>query len=266
MRLGLIGGGVMGEAILERALGQGLVAPSDVAVGEPVEARRAAVSKKLKVTTTPDNSQAVRGKELVILAVKPQDLDKATAPVRGQLAEGQVLLSIVAGARIETLARLLEHKAIVRVMPNTPAQVGAGMSIWTATQEVTQAQRDQVRSILKAMGEELFVADEKYLDMATALSGSGPAYLFLFLEALTDAGVHIGLPRDSARAIALQTAWGSAEMARKTGKHPTELREQVTSPGGTTAAALLRLEEGGFRATIIRAVIAAYEKAKALGG
>lgn len=266
MRLALIGGGVMGEAILKRTLQRRLATKAEVSVGEPVLSRREALSSRLGVATMADNLQAVQGKEIIVLAVKPQDLAKATASLRGRLQEGQLALSIVAGTPIETLARLLEHKAIVRVMPNTPAQVGAGMSVWTATKEVSQKQREQVQSLLKALGEELFVAEERYLDMATALNGSGPAYVFLFLEALTDAGVHIGLPWSTAKTIALQTILGSVQMARKTGRHPADLKDQVTSPGGTTTEALLRLEEGGFRATVVRAVLAAYEKSKALGG
>jgi pyrroline-5-carboxylate reductase len=150
-------------------------------------------------------------------------------------------------------------------MPNTPAQVGAGMTVWTATPDVDEARRQEVRRIFASLGEEAFVPDEHYLDMATALSGSGPAYVFLFLEALTDAGVHVGLSRDLATKMALQTVLGSAKYASESGKPPAELRGQVTSPGGTTAAALRALEAGGFRSAVLEAVIAAYDRSKELG-
>ena len=145
-------------------------------------------------------------------------------------------------------------------MPNTPAQIGAGMSVWTATAAVSKQHVDQVRTILKALGEEIYVKEEKYVDMATAVSGSGPAFMFLIIEALVDAGVHIGLPRDMAKTLAVQTALGSSLLVKETGKHTTELREMVSSPGGTTVEGLLELEKGQVKADIIHAVTAAYNK------
>jgi pyrroline-5-carboxylate reductase len=171
----------------------------------------------------------------------------------------------MAGVTVKQLSKALKTDSIVRSMPNTPAQIGEGMTVWTATADVGGNAREGVRSILGAMGKEAFVPDEKYLDMATGLSGSGPAYVFLFIEALTDAGVHIGLSRDLAATMALQTVLGSAKYAAETGKHPAELRNQVTSPGGTTAEALRAFENGAFRADVLAAVVAAYEKSKALG-
>jgi pyrroline-5-carboxylate reductase len=158
----------------------------------------------------------------------------------------------------------MNHQAVIRVMPNTPAQVGMGMSVWTATQQVTEPQRTAARGFLQSFGEEQYVAEEKYLDMATALNGSGPAYVFSFLEALVDAGVHMGLQRDMAEKLAYQTVAGSVELARKTAKHPAELRAMVSSPGGTTVEGNLALEAGAFQATVVGAVLAAYEKSKKL--
>jgi len=149
-------------------------------------------------------------------------------------------------------------------MPNMPGQIGEGITIWTATDETTEGQKELAQNVLRALGEELYVKEEKYLDMATALSGSGPAYVFLFIEALIDAGVHIGLPREIAQKLVLQTVLGSTHVVEKTQRHPTELRNMVTSPGGTTAEALFQLEKGGFRSLIIEAVAAAYEKAQRL--
>jgi pyrroline-5-carboxylate reductase len=151
-------------------------------------------------------------------------------------------------------------------MPNTPAQIGEGMTVWTATSDVTTSGRAGARDIFAALGREAYVPEEKYLDMATAVSGSGPAYVFLFIEALIDAGVHIGLPRDLASTMAMQTVLGSTRYALETGRHPAELRNQVTSPGGTTVEALRALEAGGLRAAVLDAVIGAYEKSRALGG
>jgi pyrroline-5-carboxylate reductase len=150
-------------------------------------------------------------------------------------------------------------------MPNMPAQIGEGMTVWTTASEVSERQKDMAQSILAALGEELYVSAEKYIDMATAVSGSGPAYVFLVIEALTDAGVHIGLPRDMAEKMVIQTVLGSARSVKATGKHPAELKNKVTSPGGTTAEGLLQLESGGLRSLLLRAVIAAYEKSKSLG-
>jgi pyrroline-5-carboxylate reductase len=159
----------------------------------------------------------------------------------------------------------LGHPYVIRVMPNTPAQIGQGMSLWTCAPQVDGEMRRSARSILETMGKELYVSEEKYLDMATALSASGPAYVFLFIEALIDSGVHLGLPRAMSRTLALQTVLGSARLVEATGRHPAELKDMVTSPGGTTVEALLALEEGGFRATVINAVLAAYEKSVELG-
>ena len=145
-------------------------------------------------------------------------------------------------------------------------QIGEGISVWTAAREVSQEQREQARAILSALGQEVYVEDEGYLDMATALSASGPAYVFLFIEALIDAGVQMGFPRRVAQKLVLQTVRGSAVFAQETGLHPAILRNMVTSPGGTTAEALYQLEKGGLRATVSRAVWAAYQKARHLGG
>jgi len=165
---------------------------------------------------------------------------------------------------LSTLQHGLNHPGIIRAMPNMPGQIGEGVTVWTATTEVNQKQREMAQSVLGALGEQIYVADEKYLDMATALSGSGPAYVFLFIEALIDAGVHIGLPRDIAEKLVMQTIVGSTHTVQKTGKHPAELRSMVTSPGGTTAEALLQLEKGSFRSLLLEAVAAAYNKAKHL--
>jgi pyrroline-5-carboxylate reductase len=211
------------------------------------------------------NQQAIERSDIVILAIKPQNLAEVMAELNGQLEPTQLVLSIIAGARINNLCHGLNHSCLVRVMPNTPAQIGEGMSVWTAAAEVSEQQKESVSSILSATGKEIYVDNEKYLDMVTAVSGSGPAYVFLLAESLVDAATHIGLPRDTASELVLQTLLGSGHLIQKSGKEPAELRRMVTSPGGTTAEALLRLEEGNFSDLILQAVIAAYEKAKRLG-
>ncbi len=265
MRLAFIGGGAMAEAMLKGVLAQKLARPEDVAVGEVVEARREALKERYSVRVTGDNKAAAGGADVVVLSIKPQNLTEALDSLNGALAPQQVALSIVAGARTGAIQAGLGHKAVVRVMPNTPAQVGQGMSVWTASPEVSATGKDAAKALLKTLGEETYVADEKYLDVATAISGSGPAYVFMFIEALEDAGVYLGVSRDMARLMAVQTVLGSAALAKGSRSHPAELRAMVTSPGGTTAEALRVMEEGGFKATLLSAVVAAYEKSVALG-
>jgi pyrroline-5-carboxylate reductase len=266
MKVAFIGAGVMGEAMISALLRQGTTRPGKVYAYDIDQARLAAMEKKYRVNCASDIAKAVSDCDTVVLSIKPQVLAKVMNNFKGVLKEGQLVLSIVAGANLETLTKGLKHDAVVRVMPNTPAQVGQGISVWTATSAVSQAQKETAQMILSAMGKEIYVSEEKYIDMATAISGSGPAYIFLIMEALTDAAVHIGLPRKLAEELVSQTVLGSAYMSRETGKHPAELKNMVTSPGGTTAEGLLCLEEGGVRAILAQAVIAAYEKAQRLGG
>jgi len=266
MKIAFIGAGFMGEAIIAALLKQKSARPSEIYACDIDSTRLTAVGKKYKVNCASDVSKAIGNSDVIVLSVKPQALIAVLKDLKGKLKQGQLVLSIVAGARIDTIVKGLGHESVIRVMPNTPAQVGQGMSVWTATSAVTQAQKEIAQTTLEAMGEEIYVTDEKYIDMATAVSGSGPAYIFLIMEALTDAAVHIGLPRKTAEKLVIQTVLGSAYLSRETGKHAAELKNMVTSPGGTTAEGLLCLEEGGVRAIIAQAVIAAYEKAQRLGG
>ena len=256
----------MGEAILSAILAKGLSRPQTISVSDIAEARCQHLKQKYGVAVGSSNRQAVDRGDIVVLAIKPQNLVKVMAELKGQLESAQLVLSIIAGARIDTICLGLNHNCVVRAMPNTPAQIGKGMSIWTATPEVTEPQKGWAGSILGAMGREIYVDDEKYIDMATAVSGSGPAYIFLFLESLVDAAVHIGLPRGMAQELVLETILGSGQFVRRSDKSLAELRRMVTSPGGTTAEALLQLEKGGFSELVKQAVNAAYNKAKRLGG
>jgi len=265
MKVAFIGGGNMGEAMLAAVLEKDLAKPKAIWVSDVSEARRQHLEQKYGVAMAGSNRQAVEKGEVVVLAIKPQNLAEVMAELGGRLKSGQLVLSIIAGAKIDTLSKGLKHNVIARAMPNTPAQIGEGISVWTATPVVTEQQRKWVGAILGAMGGEIYVADEEYIDMATAISGSGPAYFFLMVESLIDAAVAIGLPRDMARELVLQTMLGSGRLIQKSGEEPAELRRKVTSPGGTTAQALLQFEKAGFADLIKRAVRAAYDKARELG-
>ena len=264
MRVAFIGGGAMGEAMVRCLLAKKVALPQDMVVSDISPVRRELLSREYGVGTSADNSKTVANAELIILAVKPQNLPLVMQEIKAPSPE-QLVLSIVAGATVSSLCRGLNHSSVVRAMPNMPAQIGEGMTVWTATAVVNQQQRQMAQSILAAMGKEIYVRGEKYIDMATALSGSGPAYVFLIIEALVDAGVHVGLPRDIAEKLVVQTMLGSTRAVEVMGKHPAELKNMVTSPGGTTAEGLLQLEAGGMRSLLLQTVIAAYNKAKALG-
>ena len=265
MKIAFIGGGVMAEAIIGGALAANLTPAEDIRVGEPVKARRDYLTQAHGIGAFADNADALSDANLVILAVKPQSLPEVMPDLSKSLSSQHTVASIVAGATIDTLLGGLERDAVVRIMPNTPAQIGAGMSVWTATDAVSQDMRDAVSDILRTLGDEVYVPDEKLIDMSTALSASGPAYVFLFIEALIDAGVYLGMARDMARQLALQTVIGSAQLVERTGRHPAELKDMVTSPGGTTIAALRAMESGGFRAAVLDGIIAAYDRSQELG-
>jgi len=265
MKIAFIGGGNMGEAMLAAVLAKGLAKPEAIIVSDVADARLKHLEQKYHVAVTGSNQGAAEKASVVVLAIKPQNLAEVVTSLKGCLKPSQLVLSIIAGARINTLSQGLGHGSIVRAMPNTPAQIGEGISVWMATTEVSGQQREWARAILGAMGKEAYVDDENYIDMATAISGSGPAYFFLMVEALVDAAVGIGLPRDTALALVLQTMLGSGHLIQKSGKEPAELRRMVTSPGGTTAEALKQLEKGKFTGLLKQAVKAAYKRARELG-
>ena len=266
MKLAFIGAGIMGEAIIAGVLKKGIALPEDITACDIVPDRREYLSNRYAIDVSDDPTKTSSGSEIVLLAVKPQEFGVAGRSLSGSLNGKQTVMSIMAGLPIASLQSSLKHDAIVRAIPNTPAQIGEGMTVWTATDAVTESAREEVRNVLSVLGAEIYVPEEKYVDMATAVSSGGPAYIFLVIEAMIDAAVHIGLRREMAVAMVLQTILGSAEYALQTGKHPAELRNQVTSPGGTTTEGLLVLEEAGLRAAFTHAVEAAYEKTKGLGG
>jgi len=264
-RIALIGPGVMGEALLSALLARAGVAAEDLTVAGPRAERLRELAERYGVETSTDNRAAVQRAEAVVLAVKPQTLPVVLEALSGAIPPGALVLSIVAGARLEDLSRKLGHEALVRAMPNTPAQIGQGITVWAARPTVSEELKEMARQMLAGLGSEVFADDEDYLDMATALSGTGPAYVFLFMEALVDAGVHLGFPRRIAEQLVVQTLKGSVAFYETSPSHLARLRNQVTSPAGTTAAALYFLDKAGFRPALSRAVWAAYERSVQLG-
>ena len=265
LHLAFIGAGAMGEAMIRGLLSRYQLEPSNITASDRYRERLDTVRERFDIHTTLDNRTAARKGQVVVLAVKPQVLPGVFVELHGQLRSNALVVSIVAGATIESIAAGLRHRAIVRTMPNTPAQVGEGMTVWTATAEVSPTQREQAEAVVEALGHQLYVDDENFLDMATAVSGSGPAYVFLFMEALIDAAVHLGFSRTDARKLVIQTIRGSSMFAEQSTVHPAEMRNMVTSPGGTSAEALYQLEKGSFRTIVSKAVLAAYQRSVALG-
>ncbi|MBC8265089.1 MAG: pyrroline-5-carboxylate reductase [Anaerolineales bacterium] len=263
--LAFIGSGAMAEAMIKGILNNGLTDPQRIIASGPRPERGRELEERYGVRSTTDNKEAAQAGDIVVLSVKPQVLPFVLDDLRSLIRSHQLVFSIVAGAGTETIARGLQHGAIVRVMPNTPAQMGQGMSVWTGTPEVTEEQRTQAKAILQALGKEIYVEDEDALDMATAVSGTGPTYVFLMMEALVEAAVHLGFSRRVARKLVIQTVLGSVLFAGESGRHLAELRNMVTSPGGTSAEAIYQLEKGGLRTIISKAVWAAYQKSRLLG-
>ena len=263
-KIAFIGSGVMAEAMIAGLLRKKLSKPENITATGPREERGKKLQKKYGINSTTDNASAAKNADVVVLSIKPQRLSEVMKGLKGIRADALVL-SIIAGANMKKIGTGLKHKAVVRSMPNTPGQIGEGITVWTSSKEVTDEQQDMARAILGALGDEVYVEDEGQLDMATALSGSGPAYVFLFTEALIDAGVHMGFSRRISEQLVLQTIKGSVSYYHNAERHPATLRNQVTSPGGTSAEALYYLEKAGFRTAISRAVWAAYQRSLELG-
>jgi pyrroline-5-carboxylate reductase len=277
-RLAFIGCGVMAEAIMAGLLRKQLVTAEQIVGSHPRTARREELYTKYATRMFESNREAVlevhpgeaskdaaRAGSLVILAIKPQRLNKVLQELKGVIHPDQLVVSIVAGARCDVIAGQLLHPAIVRAMPNTPAQIGQGITAWTATPEVSEAQEREVSAMLEALGQAMRVENERQIDMATALSATGPTYVFLMMEALVDAGVHMGFSRHVAQDLVQQMMLGSILFAKESQKHPAELRNMVTSPGGTSAEAIYQMEKGSLRTVLSKAVWAAYQRAEALG-
>jgi pyrroline-5-carboxylate reductase len=265
MNIGFIGGGNMAEAMISAIIKKSVAPRTDITAADIDKNKVDHLKKTYGIKTSTDNLAAVENKDIVILAVKPQVLSAAAEAIKGKLAPSQLVISILAGKSIKTISDILQHTCIVRTMPNTPAQIGEGAAVWTATKEVSDEQKQWAASILGAMGIEVYADDEKYMDMATAVSGSGPAYVFLFIEYWIEAAKKLGFNDDTAAKLVTQTLLGSAHLLQQSGKSPEELRKMVTSPGGTTAEAISAFQHNGLKEIIQKAVYAAFERSKELG-
>ena len=255
----------MAESIIAGLLRGKLVEAARIVGSEPRADRREELTAHYGVRMVASNLEAARDADVILLSVKPQTLTKVGHELGGHLRPDQLVVSIVAGANCRVLTNLLGHREVVRSMPNTPAQIGRGVTVWYATPEVTPLQTDQARVLLQALGTDLQVEDERFVEMATAVSGTGPAYVFLVMEALIDAAVHLGFPRHIAHDLVIETLEGSTAFAKSTAQHPAVLRNMVTSPGGTSAAAIHELESGRLRTVLSEAVWASYRRTVELG-
>ena len=264
-QIGFIGAGNMAEALIRGLVRGGHIPGERVLASAPRRARLDELRAAYGIGTTTDNREIARGAEILVLSVKPQILHKVLREISGQVRPGALVISIAAGVDTGTIEEALgEGVRVVRAMPNVPATVGAGATAIAAGQHAGEADLDTARAIFDAVG--ITVAlDESHLDAVTGLSGSGPAYIFLILEALADAGVKVGLSRRDAQRLAAQTVMGSAKLLLDTDEHPGRLKDMVTSPGGTAIAGLHTLEEGGLRTTLINAVETATKRARELG-
>lgn len=264
-RLSFVGCGVMAEAIISILLEQQMITRDQIRGGEPIDIRRNEIEERLGIDISHDNVEAISGSDIILLTIKPQSLEMVMRQLAGHLEPHQVVVSIIPGATIERMSEDLQHDRIVRSMPNTPSQIGSGVTAWIPSSSVDEESREAVSAILSTMGTAVQLDSEYAIDMATAISGSGPAYVFLMLESMIDAGVHLGFPRPVAQQLVEETMLGAILYARQSGKHPAELRNMVTTPGGTTASALKTLEQGGFRTVVDDAIWSAFNRAVELG-
>ncbi|MGA1602087.1 MAG: pyrroline-5-carboxylate reductase [Prochlorothrix sp.] len=262
-QFGFIGGGVMAEAILSRFVASGSCVPADLWVSDPLEQRRNWLHQQYGVTAVADNA-AVAQAAVLVLAIKPQVLDQVVPTLALHSSATPLVLSILAGVPLQRLETAFPQCPVIRVMPNTPATVGAGISAMAAGSQVQAQHVAQARQLLEAIGTVVEVP-ERLMDAVTGLSGSGPAYVALMVEALTDGGVAMGLPRSIAQQLALQTVRGTAELMVEQDLHPALLKDRVTSPGGTTIAGIGALERSGFRSALMDAVKAATQRSQELG-
>jgi pyrroline-5-carboxylate reductase len=264
-RIAFVGSGVMAEVMIRGLLTHELASPDRVWAAGPRPERAEQLSREHGIHGTTDTLEAVAGADLIVLSIKPGTLGKVLRQIRGAVRPEQVVMSIVAGARTAAIGQALGRPAIVRCVPNLPCRVGKGLTVWTATPEVPEAARETVRGLLRTMGREVHLADEAQVDRATAAYGTVPALLAQLVKALEDAAVYVGEPRGLAREMLLEAILGTAGMMLNSGLSPTELTDQITSPGGITSRALHELNQGRFAAVLNHAVRAAYERTLEIG-
>ncbi|GAB4579173.1 MAG: pyrroline-5-carboxylate reductase [Anaerolineales bacterium] len=267
--IAFIGPGAMAGAMIAGLIREKVAPAASIIAAGPNRDRVESLHQRYGIHATTNNIEAASQADVIVFSIKPQTLEKLLTELKGYVKPEALVLSIIAGAPIKKISKGLHHEHIVRSMPNTPARIGKGITVWTASATVSNEQKEMARLILSALGSEVFMEEEKYLDMATALSGTGPAYVFMFMEAMMDAGVHLGFPRRVAEQLVVETLQGSVEYYLERQKdrplHVAGMRNEVTSPGGTTAAAIYFLEKAGFRTALSRAIWAAYERSLELG-
>lgn len=264
-RIGFVGGGAIAEAIIKGLLKQGMESAS-IFVSDISAKRLGYLQDTLRIQTMTNNAALVGAADLIVLAVKPHNLAEAAGSLSGTMTREKILISVLAGVTTRQVEKLLPPGCrVIRAMPNTPALVGCGITVLAAGKNAADQDLDRAREIFKTVGDVL-VLPEKMMNAVTGLSGSGPAYLYLIIEALADGGVLAGLPRDVALQLAAQTVRGAGAMVAESGLHPGQLKDMVTSPGGTTISGLLKLEQAGVRGVIMETVKAAAEKSEQLAG
>ncbi|XVF56254.1 hypothetical protein PTKIN_Ptkin06aG0104200 [Pterospermum kingtungense] len=255
-KLGFIGAGKMAESIAKGVVQSGVLPPHRISTGINSNPNRAIAFQSLGISLLPHNSDVVENSDVVIFSVKPQVVKNVVLQLRPCLSKKKLLVSIAAGVKLKDLQEWAGHNRFIRVMPNTPSAVGEAASVMSLGGDATEQDGELVAKLFGSVGK-IWRADEKLFDAITGLSGSGPAYIYLAIEALADGGVAAGLPRELALGLASQTVLGAASMAIKSGKHPGQLKDDVTSPGGTTIAGIHELEKSGFCGTLMNAVVAA---------
>ena len=263
-KIGFIGAGNMAEALIRGLISSGLFKSGQILISDISKKRASHIKSTYKVKVT-NNSQLAEDSDIIVLAVKPNQVSKVIKEIANDITSKKVLISIAAGIKTSSISDLLNNKSkIVRVMPNTPALVLSGASVFYCNENVTLRDKKQVQKILESVGLAIMVEDEGLLDPVTGLSGSGPAYVSIFIEALADGGVKMGLPRYMAHKLAAQTVYGTAKMIIDADAHPAQFKDKVSSPGGTTIEGVHHLEKGGFRSSTISAVEAATRRSKEL--
>ncbi|MED6193181.1 Pyrroline-5-carboxylate reductase [Stylosanthes scabra] len=262
-KLGFIGAGKMAESIARGAVRSGVIPASRIFTASHTNSSRRDAFQSFGVSLLPSNDDVVRESNVVIFSVKPQVVKDVVVKLKPLLTKNKLLVSVAAGVKLNDLQEWAGHNRFIRVMPNTPAAVGEAASVMSLGGAATEEDANLIATLFGSIGK-IWKADEKYFDAVTGLSGSGPAYVYLAIEALADGGVAAGLPRDLSLKLASQTVLGAASMVTSTGKHPGQLKDDVTSPGGTTIAGVHELENGGFRGTLMNAVVAAAKRSREL--
>ena len=264
-KIAFIGAGNMAEALIRGLIASGVYEPGDIIAADVLKKRLDHLSSEYGIKISDKNDKAAKQSDIIVLSVKPKLILNVLEQINSELTPGKIVITIAAGISIPAISQVLENKTkIIRVMPNTPALVLAGASVLYCNENVTSKEKARVKKIFESVGIAYIVEDEALLDPATGLSGSGPAFVSIFIEALSDGGVKMGLPRDMAHTLAAQTVYGTAKMIIEGGSHPAEFKDKVSSPGGTTIEGIHHLEKGGFRSSTISAVEAATRRSKEL--